>query len=899
MEDYLDIKPINFSNEKHFIDEIENIMSITKDTQLEWNKREEALKRIGGIILGNYGQSMNFLKILNNKLYLNISIQMMNLRSTLLKEACRIVILAAKTYRNQFDQGVEKLISSIVLYKLIASANKVISECGSKCVSEIIKYVESERIIIKIIEQINSKNITVRLKSTQFLLYILNNYKKQFLLKQQINIEQFIINTTHDPSLEVRSIARQLFIQYSELYTERFSELFEKFDTGVKKAITDENKKYECYRTNSCIITKPNEELNNFIIKHEENRTKTNSINKLETSNYSIKNMNDLNYNSNIIISPSTTKNSIKFKISENCPKSDKKNITTKSLYLNPSPVKSKLNKYTKSMNEPKACDLRKSIPAAQQLFGKDEFNSNNKKDVFKNIEQILLLNINKCFENDLTQKIGSLEAIQHLFNEIYTNANTISSSTFKKLISLLLDNLTDNYSKIYDQVCSILTKLLYYLNEVFEVEEINKLVKLVVINISHSETEISNKANQLMEIMRKKLDLNFIVKSLLEMIHLDTSDDIIIILLEIILLSFDQIEESLSDENYLLSFILIFIKFSLEKEENKEILYKLFDILEKVFIRYKNALILAINSVKDDSMKKKVLKLFDIYKKNIAEFIHKNSNSYRLLNITNIYKNNNNLTKTIDSEISLLNDLNFNYNDKNLVNDSSLKLDKNCKQFKLFPENYEDLLTKQINTEFLFLSNSYDSSTFMKFLTAEESNFVSFLFSLSRIKKEEITSVMNHLFHALTNHPNLLMEDMDLLINRILFIAEKFNYNQDRVSQIFQLIVEKLQSETFVQLVSRYFPKYETNFLELLLNTFSFAVNKIDTENLLFLIPSFIDSLFSLLNNHVAEIRKQVVYCIVDLYFQIGEDFETYINQLTIPQRNLINIYIKKREKK
>ena len=35
MEDYLDIKPINFSNEKHFIDEIENIMSITKDTQLE------------------------------------------------------------------------------------------------------------------------------------------------------------------------------------------------------------------------------------------------------------------------------------------------------------------------------------------------------------------------------------------------------------------------------------------------------------------------------------------------------------------------------------------------------------------------------------------------------------------------------------------------------------------------------------------------------------------------------------------------------------------------------------------------------------------------------------------------------------------------------------------------
>ena len=76
MDEFSDIKTLNFSNEKLFNDEIDNIMNITKDTQLEWNKREEALKRIGGIILGNYGQSINFLKILNNKLYLNISIQM-------------------------------------------------------------------------------------------------------------------------------------------------------------------------------------------------------------------------------------------------------------------------------------------------------------------------------------------------------------------------------------------------------------------------------------------------------------------------------------------------------------------------------------------------------------------------------------------------------------------------------------------------------------------------------------------------------------------------------------------------------------------------------------------------------------------------------------------------------
>jgi len=460
-----------------------------------------------------------------------------------------------------------------------------------------------------------------------------------------------------------------------------------------------------------------------------------------------------------------------------------------------------------------------------------------------------------------------------------------------------LIENLTDNYSKIYDQVCMILTKMIYYLPEVFDNNDINKLVKLVIINISNTEKEISSKANQLMEVIRKKLEGKEIVKSLIEMIQLDTSDDIIIILLELINISFDKIEELLSEENYLHEFVIKLIKFSVEKQENKDILYKLFDILEKIFLKYKNAFVLGVNTIKDEVMKKKLITLLETYNKQIADFINKNPSSYKLLNITHINKNNC-TNSAIDSDISFLNELNLNYNDKNLVNESSLKLDRNCKQYKLFPENYEDALIKPINTEFLFLSNSYDSETFMKFIMAEETNFESFLISLSKIQKEEVISVFNHLSYSVNNYPNLLVEDMDLFINRVLFISEKFNISQEKVYPVL-LKIGDLNSEIYVQIITRYFTKYEASFMQILLNSFSHSAKKIDNENLLFLLPSFIDSLFILLNHQLAEIRKIAVYCIVDLYFQIGEDFETYINQLSIPQRNLINIYIKKRSNK
>ena len=46
------------------------------------------------------------------------------------------------------------------------------------------------------------------------------------------------------------------------------------------------------------------------------------------------------------------------------------------------------------------------------------------------------------------------------------------------------------------------------------------------------------------------------------------------------------------------------------------------------------------------------------------------------------------------------------------------------------------------------------------------------------------------------------------------------------------------------------------------------------------------------------ASIRKEAVFCFVEAYFALGENVMPYFEQLSIAQRKLLTIYVKKRKK-
>ena len=282
--EYDDIIPINYKGKKEVNEDLEEIYKNTTNITIDWKIRENALKKLGKICIGEQGDSETFIKFFNNQMSNNLGIQMADLRSSLMKEACRITSLCSKTLGILIEQAALYFLSNNVLFKIAGSSNRVISDSSSKCILNLVKYVTSTKIIINVCEQKSMKSNYVRNVCAQCILYIMTCYKKNLISKTQDILLETIKALLSDANGIVRSTTRRAFITYRKRFEEEADDFFEILEKNVQKQINEDEKKY-----GDEIIVDPElgGELN-----FENNKNKSGNI-------YSIKSKsNEIKYNS-------------------------------------------------------------------------------------------------------------------------------------------------------------------------------------------------------------------------------------------------------------------------------------------------------------------------------------------------------------------------------------------------------------------------------------------------------------------------------------------------------------------------------------------------------------------------------------------------------------------------
>ncbi|CAN4102067.1 unnamed protein product [Withania somnifera] len=68
--------------------------------------------------------------------------------------------------------------------------------------------------------------------------------------------------------------------------------------------------------------------------------------------------------------------------------------------------------------------------------------------------------------------------------------------------------------------------------------------------------------------------------------------------------------------------------------------------------------------------------------------------------------------------------------------------------------------------------------------------------------------------------------------------------------------------------------------------------VGRLSQEELMSQLPSFLPSLFDAFGNQSADVRKTVVFCLVDIYIMLGKAFLPYLEGLSSTQLRLVTIY-------
>ena len=308
------IKPQNYKSKQQLINDLEDISKSLENITNDWKERELSLQKIGTIAKGNLNQSDIFIKYFNTKLCNFLEIQLSDLRSSVMKEACRITSLCSRELELLIEQGITQLLSQNCLFKIAGSANKVISDSSAKCILNIVRYVRSFKVISNICEIKTMKANSVRILCAQCLVNIISYYDNNFIIKSKDIIEETIKSLLVDANAEVRSTTRKAFILYKSRFEEDAENLFNEMGKNVQKQINEDEKNFDT-----------NFKIN---LKHEKNEKYLKSISK-EID----KNLNKINYMENIQNKPKTPefnlfkkKNSNDFNKKENNNSSNKNN---------------------------------------------------------------------------------------------------------------------------------------------------------------------------------------------------------------------------------------------------------------------------------------------------------------------------------------------------------------------------------------------------------------------------------------------------------------------------------------------------------------------------------------------------------------------------------------------
>ncbi|KAB2018449.1 hypothetical protein ES319_D08G230400v1 [Gossypium barbadense] len=190
----------------------------------------------------------------------------------------------------------------------------------------------------------------------------------------------------------------------------------------------------------------------------------------------------------------------------------------------------------------------------------------------------------------------------------------------------------------------------------------------------------------------------------------------------------------------------------------------------------------------------------------------------------------------------------------------------------------------------------------------------------LTEISAANDPSIWNKYFNQILTAILEVLDDSDSSIRELALslIVEMLKNQKDAMEDSVEIVIEKLLHVTkdivpkvsneaehcLNTVLSQYDPfrclsvivpllvTEDKKTLVICINCLTKLVGRLSQEELMAQLPSFLPSLFEAFGNQSADVRKTVVFCLVDIYIMLGKAFLPHLEGLNSTQLRLVTIY-------
>eukprot|EP00466_Bigelowiella_natans_P007872 jgi/Bigna1/131897/aug1.15_g6605 len=228
-----------------FLKQADIMKHVEKDS--DWNQRMKAMDVLKTLIVDKRVTETKMWNTNLKKIYKTVmTIQLQDLRSSIIKAACNLLVTTAKEMGERFTELLKFFIPKLM--KLLYVTIKIISVTGYETMSKMIATVGSLQVIPTLVEQAtHDSHAQVRHRALEFIgsmidSHMANGSTSSSLLSYREDTKATMLKCLADADTSVRAQARKLFATFRVVWPDIGAALFEEMAPETQRAINRDSR---------------------------------------------------------------------------------------------------------------------------------------------------------------------------------------------------------------------------------------------------------------------------------------------------------------------------------------------------------------------------------------------------------------------------------------------------------------------------------------------------------------------------------------------------------------------------------------------------------------------------------------------------------------------------------
>ncbi|KAK4773433.1 hypothetical protein SAY87_028452 [Trapa incisa] len=144
-----------------------------------------------------------------------------------------------------------------------------------------------------------------------------------------------------------------------------------------------------------------------------------------------------------------------------------------------------------------------------------------------------------------------------------------------------------------------------------------------------------------------------------------------------------------------------------------------------------------------------------------------------------------------------------------------------------------------------------------------------------------------------LKNQKDMIEDSVEIVIEKLLHVTKDvFPKVSSEAEHCLSVVLSHYDPFRCLSVVVPLLVSEDEKTLVTCINCLTKLVGRLSQEELMTQLPSFLPALFEAFGNQSADVRKTVVFCLVDIYIMLGKSFLPYLEGLNSTQLRLVTIY-------